>query len=329
MKNFKALKVTYVKNKHKISLEKKKFRDLKKNEVLVKVKYSGINYKDAISVTGVKKIINGNSLIPGLDFSGIVFESNSNKFSRGQKVLATGSGLGEVLDGGFTEYAYVSHKILVHIPDNLTLLSVMQIGTAGFTAAIAIEKMIHNKQKINSGPIIVTGASGGVGSISINILNNLGFETIALTRKINSEKYLKDIGTKKIMKFKSSMNTKILNKRIFAGAIDNVGGEILNWLIKSTKDNGNIVSVGMASDSKLNTTVFPMIMRGVNILGVSSTNYSGSRNIIWKKLASNYKPINLNKINTQCIRLEDILKFSKNIISGKNIGRIVVKISWF
>ena len=327
MKNYKALKVTYLGNKQKIYLEKNKFRELKKGEVLVKVKYSGINYKDAISVTGAKKIISGDSLIPGLDFSGIVFESNSSNFSKGQKVLATGSGLGEKIDGGFTEYAYVSHKILVHIPGNLTLLSAMQIGTAGFTAAIAIDKMILNKQKISSGPIIITGATGGVGSIAINILNNIGFETVALTRKIDSKKYLKEIGAKEITKFKPDINKKILNKRIFAGSIDNVGGEILNWVIKSTKNNGNVVSVGMASDSKLNTTVFPMIMRGVNILGVSSTNYSGSRNIIWKKLASNYKPSSLNKINTQCIKLEDILKFSKKIISGKNIGRIVIKIS--
>jgi len=235
--------------------------------------------------------------------------------------------LGEVIDGGFTEYAYVSNKILIHIPDNLTPLSAMQIGTAGFTAAIAIDKMLLNKQKANDGPIIVTGATGSVGSISINILNNIGFETIALTRKTRSLKYLESIGAKKIIKFNPSMNKKILNKKFFAGAIDNIGGEALDWIIKSTKDNGNIVSVGMASDSKLNTTVFPMIMRSVNILGVSSTNYSSNRNTVWKKLSLNYKPKNLNKINTHCIELKDVLKFSKKIIAGKNIGKVIVKIS--
>ena len=327
MKSFKSLKVSYIKNKHRIFLERNNFRQLKNGEVLVKVKYSGINYKDAISVTGINKIIKCESLVPGLDFSGTVIESNSKKFLKGQKVLASGSGLGEVIDGGFTEYAYASNKILIHIPDNLTPLSAMQIGTAGFTAAIAIDKMLLNKKKANDGPIIVTGATGSVGSISINILNNIGFETIALTRKTRSLKYLESIGAKKIIKFNPSMNKKILNKKFFAGAIDNIGGEALDWIIKSTKDNGNIVSVGMASDSKLNTTVFPMIMRSVNILGVSSTNYSSNRNIVWKKLSLNYKPKNLNKINTHCIELKDVLKFSKKIIAGKNIGKVIVKIS--
>ena len=173
MKSFKSLKVSYIKNKHSFFLENNNFRQLKNGEVLVKVKYSGINYKDAISVTGKNRIIRSESLIPGLDFSGTVIESNSKNFSKGQKVLATGSGLGEAIDGGFTEYAYVSNKILIHIPNNLTPLSAMQIGTAGFTAAIAIDKMILNKQKVNYGPIIVTGATGSVGSISINILNNI------------------------------------------------------------------------------------------------------------------------------------------------------------
>ena len=139
MKSFKSLKVSYIKNKHRIFLERNNFRQLKNGEVLVKVKYSGINYKDAISVTGINKIIKCESLVPGLDFSGTVIESNSKKFLKGQKVLASGSGLGEVIDGGFTEYAYVSNKILIHIPDNLTPLSAMQIGTAGFTAAIALK----------------------------------------------------------------------------------------------------------------------------------------------------------------------------------------------
>ena len=211
----------------------------------------------------------------------------------------------------------------------MSVLVVVMFGSPrdAFSWRLKDGKMILNKQKVNYGPILVTGATGSVGSISINILNNIGFETIALTRKINSLQYLEDIGAKKIIKFNSSMNKKILNNKFFAGAIDNIGGEVLDWINKSTKDDGNIVSVGMASDSKLNTTVFPMIMRSVNILGVSSTNYSSNRKTVWKKLSSNYKPKNLNKINTQCIELKDVLKFSKKIIAGKNIGKVVVKIS--
>jgi len=327
MSNYKSLKVSYKNNKHSVSFITNKFRELKKEEVLVKVKYSGLNYKDALSVSGTSKIIRNDSLIPGLDFSGIVADSNSKKFSKGDKVLATGAGLGETLDGGFSQYVYAPENILIHIPQKLNLLSSMQIGTAGFTAAIAIEKMLLNKQNRNLGPIVVTGATGAVGSISINILNNIGFDTIAITRKNTSIKYLKSIGAKEIIKFNKNINKKVLDKKIFAGSIDNVGGEILDWIIKSTKDNGNIVSVGMASSPKLNTTIFPLIMRSVNLLGVSSTNYPHNRKNIWEKLSTKYKPDKLDIINTKCIKLENVVNLSEKIISGKNIGKIVIKIS--
>jgi putative YhdH/YhfP family quinone oxidoreductase len=187
--------------------------------------------------------------------------------------------------------------------------------------------MLLNKQNRNSGPIVVTGATGAVGSMSINILNNIGFDTIAITRKNTSIKYLKSIGAKEIIRFNKNINKKVLDKEIFAGSIDNVGGEILDWIIKSTKNNGNIVSVGMASSSKLNTTIFPLIMRSVNLLGVSSTNYPHNRKNIWEKLSTKYKPDKLDIINTKCIKLENVVNLSEKIISGKNIGKIVIKIS--
>ena len=327
MNNYKSLKVSYKNNKHEVSFITNKFRELKKKEVLVKVKYSGLNYKDALSVSGTSRIIRNDSLIPGLDFSGIVAESNSRKFSKGERVLATGGGLGETIDGGFSQYVYVPENILIHIPQKLSLLSSMQIGTAGFTAAIAIEKMLLNKQNKNLGPIVVTGATGAVGSISINILNNIGFDTVAITRKNKSTKYLKSIGAKEIVKFNKNIDKKVLDKKIFAGSIDSVGGEILDWIIKSTKDNGNIVSVGMASSPKLNTTIFPLIIRNINLLGISSTNYPYNRKNIWEKLSKKYKPSKLNIINTKCINLENVVNFSKKILLGKNIGKIVIKIS--
>ena len=284
-KRYRALVVSYSNNKHKLSFENRYFRKVNKNEVLVKIKYSSLNYKDALSVTGKTKIIRRDCMVPGLDFSGVVQDSSSKKFIKGEKVLATGSGLGELIDGGFSEYAYVPEDILVKVPKNLNLLSTMQIGTAGFTAAISIEKMLLNKQKISGGPIIVSGASGGVGSFCINILNNIGFETIAITRKTNKKLYLKEIGAKKYNNVSKKFNKKPLNNIMFAGAIDNIGGEVLDWIIKSTRNNGNIVSVGMASDSELNTTVFPLIMRGVNILGVTSTNYPNKSR---KRYGKNY-----------------------------------------
>jgi len=326
MKNYKSLKVSYVNNIHNISLVSNDFKEIKQDEVLVKIKYSTLNYKDALSVTGTTKIIKGDSLIPGLDFSGIVVESNTKKFSKGDRVLATGSGLGETIDGGFSEYAYVPYNILVKIPNKLSLLSAMQIGTAGFTAAIAIDKMLLNKQKINSGPILISGATGGVGSISINILSNLGFEIIAATRKKNSANYLKKIGSHKIMFLDNNFNKKFLDHRMFAGSIDNIGGDLLDWIIKSTHDNGNIVSVGIASSYSLNTTVFPLIMRGVNILGISSTNYPNSkRKFVWRKLSDIYKPKKLNIINKKSIELADVKRYSKILLLGGNMGKVIIK----
>ena len=327
MKDYRALSVSYTNNKHKIRFIKKNFRKLKNKEILVKIKYSCINYKDALSVTGEKKIIRHSNLIPGLDFSGIVIESNSKKFVKGDRVLATGSGLGEVIDGSFSEYIYISEEILIKIPSNLSLLSSMQIGTAGFTSAISIEKMMLNKQSPKDGPIVISGATGGVGSISINIFSKLGYKVIAITRKKDSITYLKNIGATDVIKFDPKLNNKLLNSKIFAGAIDNVGGEILNWIIKSTSDNGNIISVGMAQSEKLETTVLPFIIRGINLLGITSTNFPNKkRNYIWTKLSKIYKPTKLNQINTNTVELKDVIKESKKIISGKSTGRTIIKI---
>ena len=327
-KKYQALEINYKKNKHNVSIIDKYFRKLKKNEVLVQIKYSSLNYKDALSVTGRTKIIREEILVPGLDFSGIVVESSSKKFVKGEKVLATGSGLGETMDGGFSEYAYVPENILIKIPKNLSLRSSMQIGTAGFTAAISIGKMLLNKQKINSGQIIISGASGGVGSLCINILNKIGFKTVAITRNIKQKSYLEKIGANKVITYPKELVKKPLNNIYYAGAIDNVGGEILDWIIKSTKDSGNIVSVGMASNYQLNTTVFPLIMRGVNILGVTSTNYPNSeRKKIWQKLSTEYKPTKLKIITKNCINLREVESFSKYLIKGKSNGRTIIKIS--
>ena len=326
MRSFNSLVINYKDNKHNISFRTKIFRELKHKEVLVKIKYSSLNYKDALSVSGKSKIIRGEEMVPGLDFSGTVIDSKSKKFNKGEKVLATGSGLGETIDGGFSEFIYVPDNILLHVPKKLSLLSSMQIGTAGFTAAISIEKMLLNKQSIGSGPIVVTGASGGVGSISINILSNIGFETIAITRNKNYIPYLNKIGATSVI-IPKILEKKSLNNKLFAGSIDNVGGELLDWLIKSTKDNGNIVSVGMASSYNLNTTVFPLIMRGINILGVSSTNYpNNKRRFIWEKLSNKYKPSQLSLINKNCINLKEVINYSKKMVSGKVAGRTIIKI---
>ena len=326
MKFYKSLNISFSNNKHNVSIIQYPFRELNNKEVLIKIKYSCLNYKDALSITGASRIIRSNNLTPGLDFSGTIIDCNSKKFYKGDKVLATGSGLGESMHGGFSEYIYINEECLVHLPEKLNLLSAMQIGTAGFTAALAIEKILLNKQKIDNGPILVTGATGGVGSLAIDMISNLGFYVVAYTRKKNMNNYLKKIGAKDIINTKPETNKKNLNRKIYAGGIDNVGGDILSWLIKSTKDNGNIVSVGMALSSELNTNIFPLIIRSVNILGISSTNYPNKkRNLIWKKIANVYKPKHLKIINTKCISLNDVVLFSKKMINRKTTGRTVIK----
>ena len=206
MKFYKSLNISFSNNKHKVSIIQHPFRELNNKEVLIKIKYSCLNYKDALSITGTSRIIRSNNLTPGLDFSGTVIDCNSKKFYKGDKVLATGSGLGESMHGGFSEYIYINEECLVHIPEKLNLLSAMQIGTAGFTAALAIEKILLNKQKVDNGPILVTGATGGVGSLAIDMISNLGFYVVAYTRKKNMNTYLKKIGAKDII------NTKLIKK---------------------------------------------------------------------------------------------------------------------
>ena len=196
---YKSIIVSYENDSFSCSYKKQKFRDLNKNEVLVKISYSTINYKDALSVVGLSKIIRTNRLVPGLDLSGVVIESNSNKFKVNDKVMASGSGLGEISNGAFSEFVYISDNRLFKIPKGLTLKSCMIIGTAGFSALLAIRKMLQNNQRVDMGPILITGSSGGVGNFSTIGLKSNGFKTICLTSKNSKTKYLKSLKMLKLL----------------------------------------------------------------------------------------------------------------------------------
>jgi len=324
---YKSIIVSYENDSFSCNYEKQKFRDLKKNEVLVKISYSTINYKDALSVVGLSKIIRTNRLVPGLDLSGVVIESNSNKFKVNDKVMASGSGLGEISNGAFSEFVYISDNRLFKIPQGLTLKSCMIIGTAGFSALLAIRKMLQNNQRVDMGPILITGSSGGVGNFTTIGLKSNGFKTICLTSKNSKTKYLKSLGADKVCQLNDFSHSKSkLDKIEFGGVIDNIGGEFINTLLKKINFSGNFVSVGMANNIEFNSSVFPFIIRGVSILGISSSNIDiKERKKIWSQVPLTFNRNKIKLIKTQEIKFSQIKSYCKKIISNKISGRVVIK----
>ena len=245
--------------------------DLTTGEVIIKVAYSDINYKDALAATGKGRILRTYPLVGGIDLSGVVVSSEDERFIFGDKVLVCGAQLSELYDGGYSEYARVKADSVVPLPNALSLRDAMAIGTAGYTAAIAIQRMEDNGQIPERGPIVVTGATGGVGSFAINMLSSIGYEVIAFTGKSEQEGYLKELGaTKLINRHEIEMGSKPLENAQWGGAIDNVGGETLSWLTRTTNVWGNIASIGLAGGIKLDSTVMPFILRGVSLIGINS-----------------------------------------------------------
>ena len=302
-------------------------RPLNEAEVRIQSKYSGINYKDALGVTGTAPIFKTLPLVPGIDVSGKVTESKNKNFVAGDKVLITGCGLGETHDGGYSEFVIGSEKTLIHIPKNLTSKEAMIYGTAGFTAALAIERMLSNGQKIEMGPIVVTGASGGVGQFATYFFSKLGFEVIAVSGKKNSHLRLLEIGASKISSpSEIQRSSRPLDRAHFGGIVDNVGGELLTDLIPHVQLWGNIACIGLAGGSQLNTTVMPLILRGVSLLGASSNNCQWElRKKIWKRLATELKPNEIESFVAEEISLNQVIEKSYELLNRKIMGRLLIK----
>lgn len=300
--------------------------ELTAGEVLVKVRYSSVNFKDALAGTGKGKILKNFPLNGGIDAAGVVEQSSDPRFTPGQEVLTNGMGLAEFFDGGYAEKIRLKADAVVAKPDGLSLQEAMTLGTAGFTAALAIERMLINGQTPQHGPIVVTGASGGVGSFAIQILSQLGFETIAVTGKQSSHKYLTEIGAAKISSPEElELGTRPLEAAKFGGAIDNVGGELLAKIIAHTQLWGNVACIGLAASAALPTTVMPMILRGVSILGASSNNTPMElRHKLWQRLGKEWKPSALQKVLAKTISLDELQQAFEEILNRKVTGRIVV-----
>jgi NADPH2:quinone reductase len=302
---------------------------LNAGEVVVKVRYSTINHKDALAATGAGKILRRYPLVGGIDLSGEVVSSTDPQFQRGQKVLVTGSGLSETHDGGYAEYARLKSDAVVPIPSGLDEFRAMAIGTAGYTAALAVHRMEQNGQQPDAGEIVVTGATGGVGSIAIDILASRGYRVVAVTGKKSSAEYLQRLGATRVL-LRDEINTgsRPMEEAQFAGAIDNVGGELLTWLTRTVGFFGNIASIGLAASPELKTTVMPFILRGVSLLGVNSVYTPRALRLeVWQRLANDLKPQHLDSIVTRTLAFEQLPSAFNDYLKAGVTGRTVVRIA--
>ncbi len=328
MSTFKAFRIHETDGKVAGRFEELTLDQLSPGEVVIDVQYSDINYKDALAATGAGKILRRYPLVGGIDLAGVVRESRDPRHEPGDAVLVTGCGLSETVDGGYAERARVNGESVIPMPPGFDAFRAMALGTAGFTAALAIHRMERNGQAPARGPVIVTGATGGVGSLAIDMLGGRGYEVIAVTGKAQAFDYLKSLGAHTVLtREQLALGKKPLEAARFAGAIDSVGGEMLAGLTRHMDYWGNIASVGLAGGAELKTTVMPFILRGVNLLGInSSATPRGERLEVWQRIAGDLKPRHLDSIVSRTIQFAELPGAFQAYIDGKVTGRTVVKI---
>jgi acrylyl-CoA reductase (NADPH) len=325
---FKAFRIHEVEGKVAARFEDLALSDLSPGDVVIDVEYSDINYKDALAATGAGKILRRYPLVGGIDLAGVVRSSGDARYAPGDAVLVTGSGLSETQDGGYAETARVMGESVIPMPRGLDAFRAMALGTAGFTAALAIDRMERNGQEPARGPIVVTGATGGVGSLAVDMLAGRGYEVIAVTGKPEAVDYLKSLGAASVVARRDlQLGSRPLEAARYAGVIDNVGGELLAGLIRQVDFWGNVASIGLAGGAQLETTVLPFILRGVNLLGInSSATRRAQRLHVWSRIAGDCAPRHLARIAARTIDFTDLPGAFQDHIDGKVTGRTVVKI---
>lgn len=324
---FKAFRVEENNGNYTSSIKEMKFSPLGKNELLVKVHYSSLNYKDALSAAGNKGVTKNYPHTPGIDAVGVVEKSTNDKFKSGEEVIVTSYDLGMNTDGGFAEYIKVPSDWAVKLPENMEMKEAMIYGTAGLTAGMSVLRLTE-LVKPEDGKIAVSGATGGVGSLSISILSKLGYSVVAITGKESERNYLTDIGANEILLRNEIENydKKPLLKPLFAGAIDTVGGVILENIIKATKSTGIITCCGNVASPKLELTVFPFILRGVALIGIDSQNYPMKyRKKVWEMLAKQWKPERLENTYNE-ISLDQLQQKITMMLKGNLKRRTIVKL---
>ena len=328
MESFRAFRIHAGADGIRAGLETLSLSELGEGEVLVAPVYSSVNYKDALAGTGRGRILRRSPLVGGIDLAGRVVASSDPRFKPGDAVLATGCGLSETRDGGYAERVWLPADILVPLPEGLSLEASMVIGTAGFTAGLARYRMEQLGQHPEMGPLLVTGATGGVGSLAIDIFSSGGYAVTALTGKSGQADYLRALGAAEVLdRHGIESGGRPLEKARWGGAVDTVGGEVLAWLTRTVKPWGGIAAIGLAGGAELRTTVMPFILRAVSLLGISSANCPmGMRRAVWDLLAGDWKPRHLDRIHTDTIGLEDLPEQFARMLSGETIGRTLVRI---
>lgn len=324
---FKAFRIHADRGNYRSGVEQLKLDDLSPGEVVIKVAHSSVNYKDALAGTGKGKILRESPLVGGIDVAGHVVESSDATFKEGDAVLVTGCGLSETRDGGYAGYARLESKWTISLPQGLTLREAMILGTAGFTAGLSLYRMQQNGQIPSMGPIVVTGATGGVGSLAIDILTRAGYEAHAISGKLEHFDDLIALGARQCISRKDLYwGQRPLETSRWAGAIDNVGGEMLAGLTRVIHPYGNIASCGLAADPSLATTVMPFILRGVSLLGIASAGTARDiRDAVWQHLASDWKPAHLDRIATREVGLDGLPAVFDTMLAGGSFGRTVVR----
>jgi len=328
MSKFKAFRINERDKRIVAGFETMGVDELTPGEVVIRVRYSSINYKDALAASGTARILRRYPLNGGIDLSGEIASSADSRYQPGQAVLVTGCGLSETVDGGYAEYARVSGDSVIKLPDGIDLMQAMALGTAGFTAALAIHRMEHNGQTPAKGPVVVTGASGGVGSIAVDLLAGRGYEVVAVSGKPEVDEFLKALGAKRILRRQEiDLGSRPMEAVLWAGAIDSVGGELLTWLTRTVDFFGNIASIGLAGSPKLETTVLPFILRGVNLLGINSVLTPRELRLeVWRRIATDLRPAQLDRICTKVVGFDELPAQFDDYIKGRVTGRTVVRI---
>lgn len=326
--NFKALVVN---NEEQFTVDVKElsFNDLPEGDVLLKVEYSSINYKDSLAAIPDGNIVKSYPFVPGIDLAGTVISSENPQFKEGDKVIATSYEIGVSHFGGYSEYARIPSEWLVPLPEGLSLKEAMVIGTAGFTAALSVQRLEENNVTPDKGKVLVTGSTGGVGSFAVSILSKRGYEVEASTGKESEHGFLKSLGATSIVPREEVYDGKVraLGKQKWAAAVDPVGGEPLASLLSQIHYGGSVAVSGLTAGTKLPSTVFPFILRGVNLLGIDSVYCPmDTRLKVWNRLATDFKPDNLEQLIQQEITLEQLPEALPTLLKGQAKGRTIVKL---
>ncbi|MFI8496517.1 acryloyl-CoA reductase [Peribacillus butanolivorans] len=329
VQRFDALVVDKQEDQFSVSIQELTLDDLPQGEVLIRVHYSGVNYKDSLASIPNGNIVTNYPIVPGIDLAGAVVSSENPRFKEGDEVIATSYGIGVSQSGGYSEFARVPAEWIVPLPEGLTLKEAMVIGTAGFTAALSVLRLEENNLTPDQGSVLVTGATGGVGSFAVSILSKLGYSVEASTGKESEHGYLKEIGASTIVSREDVYNGKLraLGKQKWSGAVDPVGGEPLASVLSQIQYGGSVAVSGLTAGTNLPATVFPFILRGVNLLGIDSVNCPmDTRLKVWQRLATDFKLAHLEQLIQQEVTLKDLPDVLPTLLKGEARGRTIVKL---